>query len=153
VERPVRRGIEFPPTRFNDVANQDREAIIKWLDDHSGREVCLRGQGTTLKVIGRTEGVDELDACSTEIYHTELITGLDDLQVAISFHPERLALHIIGRRPGGAPSLVSVPISLPYERVQLSLAEEETTRPAHASGDRAEEVEFSPYELLHPRAD
>jgi hypothetical protein len=125
----------------------DRKSITDWLDAHAGRRVRLSSPGTTLRIVGRTEGIAELDACSTDVFTGELRTGLADVQISITLHDHVLALHLLVAGPKGTPSPVSLPISVPYERVRLE--------PADAPEPAArEEPEFSPYELLHtPRPD
>jgi hypothetical protein len=128
----------------------DRQSVTEWLNAHNGQRVRLTCPGTTLRVVGITDGIEELDACSTDIYHGELQTEVPNVQIAVTLHDEALALHLLGGTPEGRMVQVSLPLSIPYERVRLDPAD----APEHPLGAGREEPEFSPYELLHfPRSD
>ncbi|HKJ00625.1 MAG TPA: hypothetical protein VKB51_19300 [bacterium] len=123
----------------------DRKAVSAWLNAHDGQRVRLTCPGSTLRVVGTTDGIEELDACSTDIYHGELRTGVPGLQIAVTLHDQGLALHLLAESPEGGKAPVSLPVSIPYDRVRLD--------PADAPDHSPEEPEFSPYELLHfPRS-
>jgi hypothetical protein len=127
----------------------DHKSVIAWLNAHDGQRVRLTCPGTTLRVVGITDGIEELDACSTDIYHGELRTDVPGLQIAVTLHDQGLALHLMasGDAEGLAP--VSLPVSIPYDRVRLDPAD----APEHRQEAAREEPEFSPYELLHfPRS-
>jgi hypothetical protein len=128
----------------------DRRSIAAWLDAHDGKRVRLTCLGTTLRVIGMTHGVEELDACSTDIFHSELHTDVPGVQLAFSLHDEALALHLLAYTPDGKGAALSLPLTIPYDRVRLDPAES----PEHGELAGREEPDFSPYELLHfPRPD
>lgn len=101
---------------------ENRQAVIDWLNGHKGENICLQAHGSMLKVVGRSEGVDRLDACSTLVFECELITCLQGIQIAMSFHAESLALHLLGSESDNGPVFCSIPLSIPYDQVRLSVA-------------------------------
>ncbi len=119
---------------------EDRAAVVRWLNGHAGQRICLRRRGTRLRVTGSTGGVDELDACSTEILQSEWNTALPGVQLALSLHPAALSLHLLGTAPGGE-LVCSLPVHVPYNELIL-------TREGERAGDARDEPDFSPYELL-----
>lgn len=126
----------------------DRQSVTTWLNAHEGQLVRLTSPGTTLRVVGVTDGIEELDACSTDVYHGELQTDAPNVQIAITLHDEALALHLLAGMEEGRTAQISLPLSIPYERVRLDPAD----APEHPL-EGGEEPEFSPYELLHfPRS-
>jgi hypothetical protein len=127
----------------------DRKAVTAWLNAHKGRAVRLTSPGTRLRVVGTTQGIEELDACSTDIFYAELRTALPGLQIALTLHDEEVSLHLLAQDPKGGPAPVSLPLSFPYDRLRLDPAE----APEHGRPAAKEEPEFSPYELLrYPRS-
>jgi hypothetical protein len=127
-----------------------RQDVTAWLNAHNAQRVRITCPGTTLRIVGVTDGIEELDACSTDIYHGELHIDVPNVQIAITLHDEALALHLLAGTPKGRMVQVSMPMRIPYERVRLDLAD----APEHPLGASHEEPEFSPYELLHfPRTD
>ena len=126
----------------------DRKAVLSWLNAHKGQAVRLTSPGSTVRVVGRAGGIEEVDACSTDVFLGELHTGHPGLNLALTLHDVALALHLLAVAPRGAAPSLSLPLSIPYDRLRLD--------PADApEGDAArEEPEFSPYELLFfPRSD
>ena len=145
---------------------KDRDSLVTWLNGHAGKRICLKGRGSTLKITGRTRGVEKLDACSAEFMECELETGHPEIQVALSLHPQSLALHLIVSAPDEGETVCSLPLSLSYGEVDFSPHEDKPRRTATAlsatalpgtaisAGEREkEEPEYSPYELLFPRSD
>lgn len=102
------------------IAN--RKAAIDWLNGHRGREIVIQAQGSTLKVVGRADGVESIDACGTRIYECELLTGMPGIQVAMSLHEDTLALHLLGNRSEDGGVVCSLPVSVPYDQVRFSIA-------------------------------
>ena len=100
----------------------NRQAAIDWLNGHQGREIVVQAQGSTLKVVGRNDGVDSIDACSTRIYECELVTAMRGIQIAMSLHEDTLALHVLGNRPEDGGVVCSLPLSVPYGQVRFSAA-------------------------------
>ena len=139
------------------MAFDNRESVVKWLNDHTGQRICLTSEGSTLRVVGETDGVERLDACSMEILHSELQTDIQGVQIAMSLHLDALALHLLGTSAGNKAVVFAVPLRLPYASVRLSLAGEDSLQDAHkgrASASKQEgEAEYSPYELLFTRSD
>jgi len=99
---------------------ENRKEVIKWLNGHQGQEIVVQAQGSTLKVIGRSQGVDEIDACGVKIFECELATILPGVRIAISLHDDTLSIHALGNPPGDERVVFSLPLSLPYEHVRLS---------------------------------
>ncbi len=125
----------------------DKAAVIEWFKAHRAEEIVIRMQGAQVRLQGRTRGVEQLDACSTEIAETELAMPQQDVETILTFHDTTLGVQLIAYRPGGREVAVSLPVSIPYEALRLATAEEL----AKAAGKEGEggEPEFSPYELLH----
>lgn len=127
----------------------DRQSVIDWINAHKNQRVRLQSERSTLRVVGVTRGVEELDACSTEIPYAELRTGIAGLHVALSLHDEALSLHVLAAAPEGGPAPLSLPLGIPYADLRMAPADAPERKEA-----AAEEPEFSPYELLHrPRPD
>lgn len=132
----------------------DGKSVAEWLNAHHGRRVRLTAPGTQLRVVGVTNGIEKLDACSTDIYYGELQASLPAVQIALTLHDAELSLHLLIPGEAGGKPEVSLPHSLPYEQVRLEPAEAPEEGPALTRQKEAqEEPEFSPYELLHfPRS-
>ena len=125
----------------------DRKSVIDWLNGHKRQEIRLTAGGSTLRVVGRNSGIEELDACSTDVYLAELEPGLPGLHLTLTLHDEALALHLLAEGPPGAPPRLSFPLHVPYAKLRLDRADA-------PEGAAWEEPEFSPYELLfNPRSD
>lgn len=99
---------------------ENRREVIHWLNVHQGREIVVQARGSTLKVIGRSQGVDEIDACGVKIFECELATVLPGLRVAISLHDETISIHALGNPPGDKEVVFSLPLSVPYDQVRLT---------------------------------
>ena len=123
----------------------ERQGVAAWMNVHKGQLVRLTCPGTTLRLVGRSDGIEQVDACSTDVFLGELRTDLPGVQIALTLHDEVLAVHLLAGTPQGRNVQVSLPLSIPYERVRLDPAD----APEHPEGVGREEPEFSPYELLH----
>ncbi len=99
---------------------ENRGEIIKWLNVHQGQEIIVQAHGSTLKVIGRPQGVDEIDACGVKIFECELATVLPGLRIAISLHDDTISIHALGNPPGDEQVVFSLPLSVPYDQVRLT---------------------------------
>ncbi len=131
----------------------DRQGVAAWLNVHKGQQVRLTCPGTSLRLVGRSDGIEQVDACSTDVYLGELRTDLPGVQIAVTLHDEVLAVHLLAK--GGQPGAgqVSLPLSVPYDQLRLERADVPEAAAASESAAK-EEPEFSPYELLHfPRSD
>lgn len=124
-----------------------KKTVLQWFRVHAEKVVVVKLQGTTLRIEGRAAGVDEIDACSTDIYATGLGMDAPGLDTSISFHEHSLSVHLLVRETGSEKSILSMPVSIPYGLLQLSTPAEEK-RVGKARARRREEPEFSPYELL-----
>ncbi|MDH4247548.1 MAG: hypothetical protein OEW39_07010 [Deltaproteobacteria bacterium] len=122
-----------------------REAMLNWFNEHAGQRIEITVKGTPLVLRGTTEGVETVDACSTELQECEINTGVGGVQVALVLHQHALGIHVLATREENAPLAVSVPISVPYASVILGL-EGESRNPSK------EDVVYTPYELLHPNS-
>ena len=118
-----------------------REAMMDWLNGHAGQRIELTVVGTPVVLRGVTEGVETLDACSTEIQECEVETGVAGVQVALVFHEHALGLHVLASTGEKTPFAVSVPMSMPYASVRLGREGEIRNR------SREKDV-YTPYELL-----
>ena len=99
---------------------EDRGEVIEWLNVHQGRDIVVQAQGSLLKVIGRSQGVDEIDACGVKIFECELATVLPGLRIAISLHDDTISIHALGSPTGDDQVVFSLPLSVPYDQVRLS---------------------------------
>ena len=126
-----------------------RQAVVDWLNAHARQTIRIGCAGSTLRIECVTEGIEELDACSADIPYGDLRTEMPGVHVAVTLHDDALSLHVLMGEGTGRRARLSLPLSVPYERLRLAPAG------APEDGDpRAEEPEFSPYELLHfPRAE
>lgn len=115
-----------------------REAVLAWLEAHGDGPLVLRQRATALRVAGVVKGVEELDACSAHYQECELLTGVPNVEVMLSFHEERLSVHLLVREPASGGIVVSLPQGIPYDELSLVDPNE-----APAKADF-----FSPYELL-----
>ena len=128
-----------------------RESILEWLKAHRGRLITVRASGTALSVTGVCEGVEELDACSAEFQSSGMTLGVDQSEVSLTFHESALSLHVLLRHPDSGRTVLSAPLTIPYEEAILEVAD---TPPAAEAPTSAEEGESedaarSPYRLLH----
>ena len=124
-----------------------KKDVLKWFKVHAEKIVVVKLQGTTLRIEGRAAGVDEIDACSADIFATGLGMVSPGLDTSISFHENSLSVHLLVRESGSKRSILSMPVSIPYGLLQLSTPAEEK-RVGKARAPKREEPEFSPYELL-----
>jgi hypothetical protein len=115
-----------------------REAVLEWLEDHGDGPLILRQRATALRVAGVVKGVEELDACSAHYQECELLTEVPNVEVMLSFHRDRLSVHLLLREPSSGEIVVSLPTGIPYD--ELSLVDPDEVQ---AKADF-----FSPYELL-----
>ena len=116
--------------------------MIDWLNDNANKRVELTVIGTPVVLRGTTDGVETLDACSTELQECEMETGVKGLQVALVMHEHALGIQVVASAKGQSKLSVSVPMSVPYTSVKLEL-EKESKKPSN------EDVVYTPYELLH----
>jgi len=130
------------------METRDRASVLDWLKKHALKKVVIRMQGTTLKVAGTLEGLAKLDACSTEIDESSLSIGLKGIQVSMSLHQNSLSMHLMAFGEKTENSLISMPVSIPYNLLILRTPEEDE-KLGKSPKDREEEVTYSPYELLH----
>ena len=124
----------------------DRKSVAAWLNRHKGERIRLTSPGSSLRLIGITDGIEQVDACSTDVFLGDMRTELPGVQVAITLHDEVLAVQLLAKGDGPAAGQVSLPVSVPYRRLRLARADEAEHPGAPAA---KEEPEFSPYELLH----
>ena len=124
-----------------------KKTVLKWFRVHAETVVVVKLQGTALRIEGRAAGVDEIDACSADIYATGLGMAAPGLDTSISFHEHSLSVHLLVRETGSERSILSMPVSIPYGLLQLSTPAEEK-RASKALARQGVEPDFSPYELL-----
>lgn len=130
------------------MAKLSKSEVLQWFKAHKGKSVEIKWRGTLVRLRGRGTGVDTLDACSAEYQESALEGTHEDIQVGLSFHDDTLGVHLSVYQPGGKELAVSLPISIPYDQLQLSVPEDKKAG-EESSGGQNEEPEFSPYELLH----
>ncbi|MCZ6645011.1 MAG: hypothetical protein O7B79_02115 [SAR324 cluster bacterium] len=130
------------------MAARGKSSVLNWFKARNGKEIVIRMRGSTLRLQGRNTGIEELDACSADFEEGALALEQVGMQVALTFHDDSLSIHCLVYRPGGTEVAVSLPISIPYDTLQLSTVEE-MEKGNKSSGQEDEEPEFSPYELLH----
>ncbi len=128
----------------------DKASVIEWVKAHRGEEIVIRMRGATVRLQGTARGVEQLDACSTEIAEAAMAFGHQVVETSLSFHSETLGVHLIAFHPGTRAVAASLPVSIPYGSLLLDTAEElEKKSRAERNKEAEEEPEFSPYELLH----
>jgi hypothetical protein len=130
------------------MEKRDKAAVLDWFKAHKGKNIEIKWRGTLVRLRGRTTGVESLDACSAEYQESTIDAGHEDVQIGLSFHDTALGVHLGVQGQGGTEASVSMPISIPYDQLELSIPKkkEQGKKP---SGEQSEEPEFSPYELLH----
>ena len=128
----------------------DRQGVAAWMNVHKGQLVRLTCPGTTLRLVGRSDGIEQVDACSTDVFLGELRTDLPGVQIALTLHDEVLAVHLLAKGDAPGAGQVSLPLSLPYDRLRLERADAPEAGAARGPGrpGAKEEPDFSPYELL-----
>jgi hypothetical protein len=126
----------------------DKAAVIEWFKAHRGQEIVIRMEGTAVRIEGQARGVERLDACSTEIAETEMESLHQDIETTVSFHETTLGIHLIAFRPESRTVAVSLPASIPYDKLMLDTVDA-LAKDGKKEGEEAEEPDFSPYELLH----
>jgi hypothetical protein len=120
-----------------------KTAVIDWFRQHAGKAVVLRQPSTLLRVTGTIRDVGKLEACSADYETVDFECGLDDVQTSLSFHDTTLSLHVLAKPLHRQEASLSVPVSIPYADLDLSV---------HRDGkpdDPAAPPPKSPYELLH----
>ena len=118
----------------------NKNTALEWFRRHAGQPVVLRQPAKLLRVRGTIRDVGELDACSADYHTVDLECGLDDVEVALSFHDDGLGLHVLAKPLHHPEATLSLPFSIPYAELELS--------DGSGTEDAAEEPGRSPYELL-----
>ena len=126
----------------------NKKTILEWFHEVGRQKVIIRQQGTTVRVEGTLHGVDEVDACSTQIEEVELDVGDPALNVALSFHKSALGIHLLYLPQGAKTATLSLAASIPYSQISVTTEAAELEK-KRAEAEKAAEVKFSPYELLH----
>ena len=126
----------------------DKAAVLKWFKARKNREIEIKWRGELVRLRGRSTGVQSLAACSAEYEESQLVGLHDDIQIGLSFHDETLGVHLSVYPPGGKQPAAFIPLSIPYDQLQLSTPESRKSG-GDSSGEQGGEPEFSPYELLH----
>lgn len=130
----------------------NRDSVVKWFRGRPQHQVRVARSHDVMRLEGRCCGVEELDACSADYLECGLDVGIPGVEVALSFHDEVLLVHLYGVSPRKRGTAFSVPVSIPYEQLQLSeptLAQTDGPGRARSTAEEEEEPAFSPYELLH----
>ena len=128
-----------------------RKDVLAWLKEHTGQRVRLSDAGTTLRVVGEATRPRTLDACSTEFEEVAVRMDIPGLELDLTLQDEALSVYVRATEQEAGPVVLALPLSIPYDRVRLGLADVPDAQPAQQA---PEEPEFSPYELLHrPRSD
>ena len=123
-------------------------SVLEWLKNKGSGAIVIRMQGTPLKVVGTGLGVDQIDACSTDITEMEMDVGQEGIYISMSVHEHTLAIHFLLRDPKSKATVISMPVSIPFSLLVLTTEEEERARLKALRGEK-DEPEYSPYELLH----
>ena len=127
----------------------DKAAALRWFKDHKNKEIEIRWRGEMVRLRGRCTGVQSLDACSAEYEESQLVGLHEDVQVELSFHDSNLSVQLSVYAPGAKLPAAFVPLSIPYDRLVLSIPGIGKKTGGEDSGEEDGEPEFSPYELLH----
>lgn len=130
------------------MAEWNKQTILEWFQGVGREKVIIRQQGTTVRVEGTLHGVDEVDACSTQIEEVELDVGDPAINVGLSFHKHALAIHLLHLPKGAKTAPVSLAASIPYGQISVTTEAAELEK-KRAEQEKAAAVKFSPYELLH----
>ena len=126
----------------------NKAAALQWFKSHKNQEIEIRWRGELVRLRGRCTGVQSLDACSAEYEESQLVGLHEDVQIGFSFHDETLGVHLSIYPPQGKQPAAFVPLSIPYDLLQLSTPESKKAG-EESPGEKGGEPEFSPYELLH----
>jgi hypothetical protein len=126
----------------------DKAAALEWFKAHKDQEIEIKWRGNMVRLRGRCTGVQSLDACSAEYEESQLGGLHEDVQIGFSFHDATLGVHLSLYPPQGKQPAAFVPLSIPYEQLELTIPKS-GQEGKDSSGGKGEEPEFSPYELLH----
>ena len=131
----------------------DKAAALEWFRAHKNKEIEIKWRGNMVRLQGRCTGVQTLDACSAEYEESHLAGLHEDVQIGFSFHDTTLGVHLSLYPPQGKQPVAFVPLSIPYDRLELSTPkskqEGKDSSGGKSSGEKGGEPDFSPYELLH----
>lgn len=130
------------------MSTWDKTSVLAWLKETGTGAIVIRMQGTPLKLVGRSKGVDQIDACSTDISEVELDVGQEGINISMSVHDNTLALHFLAKDKQTKETIVSMPVSIPFTLLAMATEEEEKARLKALRGEK-DEPDYSPYELLH----
>lgn len=125
----------------------NRQSLLAWLHQHRGRAIAIRARRSSLALTGVCEGVEDLDACSTEYTSCAIRMAVPDAEVSITLHDTALSLHVLLRDPASGRTAFSVPVTIAYPDLILELAEDRER--AARRGREAEPALSTPYRLLH----
>ena len=136
-----------------------RKTLLAWLQRHRGKRIVLHAERSALSLAGVCEGLEELDACSTEFMSCNLRLATPGAEAALTLHETALAVHVLLRDPASGRTEVSLPVTLPYGDVIVALEEEASGVDAAKAGApksaaaekrrRKPESPTTPYRLLH----
>jgi len=125
----------------------NRQSLPAWLHHHRGRTIVIRARRSSLSLTGVCEGVEDLDACSTEFTSCTIHMAVPKAEASITLHDTALSLHVLLRDPGSGRCVLSVPMTIAYSDVILEL--EEDRERAQQLEQEAKTAPSTPYRLLH----
>jgi len=122
-----------------------RTTMLDWLHAQRGQRIRLGAKASALRLTGWCEGLEDLDACSTEFVSCHIRLSDPQAEATLTLHDTAVSLLVLVRTsPAGAVEL-SVPFTIPYGDLVL----ESSAELKAAAEEKSAPPLVSPYRLLH----
>jgi len=128
------------------MAKLSRTTVLDWLHKHRGQRIRIGAAASTLRLTGRCEGLEELDACSTEFVSCPVRLSDPLAEATLTLHDTAISLLVLVRGASGGSVELSVPVTIPYGDLVLEKAE---TAAATSPRQAGPAPLVTPYRLLH----
>jgi hypothetical protein len=126
-------------TRFS------RTTVLDWLHAQRGQQIRLGAKASALRLTGWCEGLEDLDACSTEFVSCRIRLSDPHAEATLTLHDTAVSLLVLLRTGPGGPIELSVPVTIPYGDLLLESGPE----PKASAAAEDSPALVTPYRLLH----
>ena len=127
------------------MARASRATVLDWLHAQRGQRIRLGAKASALRLTGWCEGLEELDACSTEFVSCHIRLSDPQAEATLTLHDTALSLLVLVRARAQGPVELSVPVTIPYGDLVLESGDDLKA----ADAPKSEPPLVTPYRLLH----
>jgi hypothetical protein len=126
------------------MTQASRITVLDWLHAQREQRIRLGANGSALRLAGWCEGLEDLDACSTEFVSCHIRLSDPRTEVTLTLHDTAVSLLVLVRSIENGPVELSVPFTIPYGDLVLESGEE-----PKAEAEKGAPRLVTPYRLLH----